>query len=64
VPLSSFDPHAIPDPKGSQVCFRLQVRQALGNGFARRQAAGLPYDKHSAVGISLESGRATDQGGG
>jgi len=51
VPMSRFDPKAVPDPKGKEVVFacRSGMRSAKAAGVA--QAAGLPYDKHLAGGM-------------
>jgi rhodanese-related sulfurtransferase len=47
VPLSTFDPKAIPDPQGKQVVFACRsVTASLA-----AQGAGLAYDKHLAGGI-------------
>jgi rhodanese-related sulfurtransferase len=51
VPLSTFDPEAIPDPAGKQVVFACRS----GNRSARLSLAcqeqGIPYDAHLAGGI-------------
>ncbi len=51
LPLSEFDPAAIPDPKGRQVVFSCAsgIRSARASEIA--QAAGLPYRSHLAGGI-------------
>ena len=41
LPLSSFDPAAIPDPQGRQVRVRLPLGPALDHRFARCAGAGL-----------------------
>ena len=51
VPLSSFDPAAIPDPKGKQVVFACRSGKRSVTASQAAQAAGLPYDKHLAGGI-------------
>ena len=51
VPLSTFDPHAIPDPKGKQVVFACRSGKRSVTASLAAQAAGLPYDKHLADGI-------------
>jgi len=51
VPLSTFDPKAIPDPHGKEVVFACAASEAVTDRFPERQAAGLPYDKHLAGGI-------------
>ncbi len=51
VPLSSFDPAGIPDPKGRQVVFACRSGKRSVTASLAAQAAGLPYDKHLAGGI-------------
>lgn len=51
VPLSTFDPHAIPDPQGKQVVFACRSGKRSVTASLAAQAAGLPYDKHLAGGI-------------
>jgi rhodanese-related sulfurtransferase len=51
VPLSSFDPKAIPDPKGKQVVFACRSGKRSVTASLAAQAAGLAYDKHLAGGI-------------
>ena len=51
VPLQSFDPAAIPDPKGMQVVFACRSGKRSVTASLAAQAAGLPYDKHLAGGI-------------
>jgi rhodanese-related sulfurtransferase len=51
VPLSTFDPAAIPDPKGKQVVFACRSGKRSVTASLAAQAAGLPYDKHLAGGI-------------
>jgi rhodanese-related sulfurtransferase len=51
VPLQSFDPAAIPDPKGKQVVFASRSGKRSVTASLAAQAAGLPYDKHLAGGI-------------
>ena len=51
VPLSSFDPNAIPDPQGKQVVFACRSGKRSVTASLVAQAAGLPYDKHLAGGI-------------
>ena len=51
VPLSSFDPASIPDPKGRQVVFACRSGKRSVTASLAAQAAGLPYDKHLAGGI-------------
>ncbi len=51
VPLQSFDPKAIPDPRGKQVVFACRSGKRSVTASLAAQAAGLPYDKHLAGGI-------------
>src|SRR5918994_6041203 len=51
VPLSAFDPAAIPDPQGKQVVFACRSGRRSVTASLAAQAAGLPYDKHLAGGI-------------
>ena len=51
VPLSTFDPKAIPDPKGKQVVFACRSGKRSVTASLAAQAAGLAYDKHLAGGI-------------
>jgi rhodanese-related sulfurtransferase len=51
VPLSSFDPHAIPDPQGKQVVFACRSGKRSVTASLAAQAVGLPHDKHLAGGI-------------
>ena len=51
VPLSTFDPAGIPDPKGKQVVFACRSGKRSVTASLAAQAAGLPYDKHLAGGI-------------
>jgi rhodanese-related sulfurtransferase len=51
VPLSCFDPHAIPDPGGRQVVFACRSGRRSVTASQACQAAGLPYDCHLAGGI-------------
>ena len=51
VPLSSFDPAAIPDPQGREVVFACRSGRRSVTASLAAQAAGLPYDKHLAGGI-------------
>src|SRR5258708_25575451 len=51
VPLSTFDPTAIPDPRGKQVVFACRSGKRSVTASLAAQAAGLPYDKHLAGGI-------------
>src|SRR3974390_396303 len=51
VPLSGFDPAAIPDPQGKQVVFACRSGKRSVTASLAAQAAGLPYDKNLAGGI-------------
>ena len=51
VPLSNFDPQAIPDPKGKQVVFACRSGKRSVTASLAAQAAGFPYDKHLAGGM-------------
>ena len=51
VPLSSFDPQAIPDPEGKQVVFACRSGKRSVTASLAAQAAGLAYDKHLAGGM-------------
>jgi rhodanese-related sulfurtransferase len=51
LPLSSFDPKEIPDPKGKQVVFACRSGRRSVTASLAAQAEGLPYDKHLAGGI-------------
>ena len=62
VPLSAFDPAAIPDPQGKQVVFRLPFRPALDYRLGRRPRRRVSVQiasrrRHHR----LESGRPADQ---
>jgi rhodanese-related sulfurtransferase len=51
VPLSSFDPAAIPDPQGKQVVFACRSGKRSVTASQVAQAAGFAYDSHLAGGI-------------
>jgi len=51
VPLSSFDPASIPDPKGMQVVFACRSGKRSVTASLAAQAAGLAHDKHLAGGM-------------
>src|SRR5450432_4591865 len=51
VPLSSFDPEDIPDPRGKQVVFACRSGKRSVTASLAAQAAGFAYDKHLAGGI-------------
>src|ERR1700758_1040802 len=65
VPLSTFDPKAIPDPKGKQVVFACRSGKRSVTASLAAQAAGLPHDKHLAGGIIgwKAAGQPTKAGG-
>ena len=65
VPLSSFDPHAIPDPKGKDVVFACRSGKRSVTASLAAQAAGLPHDKHLAGGMLgwKAAGLPTQSGG-
>ena len=62
VPLSTFDPQDIPDPKGKQVIFACRSGKRSVTASLAAQAGGLAYDKHMAGGMlawkAAEIGRA------
>ena len=51
VPLSSFNPKAIPDPAGREVVFACRSGRRSVTASQAAQAAGLPYDSHLAGGL-------------
>jgi rhodanese-related sulfurtransferase len=51
VPLSSFDPHSVPDPRGKQVVFACRSGKRSVTASLAAQAGGLAYDKHLAGGM-------------
>lgn len=51
VPLQSFDPSAIPDPKGKQVVFACRSGKRSVTASLAAQQAGYPYDSHLAGGL-------------
>ena len=65
VPLSSFDPHAIPDPKGKQVVFACRSGKRSVTASLAAQQDGLAYDKHLAGGMLAwkAAGLPTGSGG-
>lgn len=64
VPLSTFDPKAIPDPQTKQVVFACRSGKRSVTASLAAQASGLAYDKHLAGGILAwkESGLPTKSG--
>jgi rhodanese-related sulfurtransferase len=51
VPMSAFNPHAIPDPGARQVVFACRSGNRSVTASLMAQSAGLPYDAHLAGGI-------------
>jgi len=51
VPLSSFDPAAIPDPQGRKVVFACRSGRRSITASLAAQEQGYPYDAHLAGGI-------------
>jgi rhodanese-related sulfurtransferase len=51
VPLSSFNPAAIPDPQGRQVVFACRSGRRSVTASLAAQEQGFPYDAHLAGGI-------------
>ena len=51
VPLSTFDPQAIPDPAGKEVVFACRSGKRSVTASMAAQSAGLSYDKHLAGGM-------------
>jgi rhodanese-related sulfurtransferase len=51
VPLSTFDPKAVPDPKGKHVVFACRSGKRSVTASLAAQAGGLAYDKHLAGGM-------------
>jgi rhodanese-related sulfurtransferase len=51
VPLSVFDPAAIPDPAGKQVVFACRSGRRSVTASLAAQDKGYPYDAHLAGGI-------------
>jgi rhodanese-related sulfurtransferase len=51
VPLSAFDPAAIPDPHGKQVVFACRSGRRSITASVAAQDAGYPYDAHMAGGM-------------
>ena len=62
VPLSTFDPKAIPDPNGKQVVFACRSGNRSVSASLIAQNAGLPYSHHLAGGIKgwKEAGLPTE----
>ena len=51
LPLSQFDPAAIPDPQGKMVVFLCAAGVRSIHASEAAQAAWLPYDSHMAGGL-------------
>jgi len=51
VPLSTFDPNAIPDPQGKQVVFACRSGRRSVTASLAAQDQGYPYKSHLAGGI-------------
>jgi rhodanese-related sulfurtransferase len=51
VPLSAFDPAAIPDPEGKKVVFACRSGRRSITASVTAQDAGFPYKSHLAGGI-------------
>jgi rhodanese-related sulfurtransferase len=51
LPMSQFDPAAIPDPQGRRVVFACRSGNRSSTASLIAQAAGLPYDAHLAGGM-------------
>jgi rhodanese-related sulfurtransferase len=51
LPMSQFDPAAIPDPQGRRVVFACRSGNRSVTASLMAQAAGLPHDSHLAGGI-------------
>jgi rhodanese-related sulfurtransferase len=51
LPMSEFDPAAIPDPQDRQVVFACRSGNRSVTASLMAQAAGLPYDAHLAGGM-------------
>jgi rhodanese-related sulfurtransferase len=52
LPMSEFDPAAIPDPAGRKVVFACRSGNRSVTASLMAQAAGLPYDAHLAGGMN------------
>jgi rhodanese-related sulfurtransferase len=52
LPMSEFDPAAIPDPQGRKVVFACRSGNRSVTASLIAQAAGLPYDSHLAGGMN------------
>lgn len=50
-PLSTFDPHSLPDPQGRAIVFQCGSGIRSAKAVAACQRAGLPHDSHLKGGI-------------
>ena len=62
MPMSEFDPAALPDPSGKEVVFACRSGNRSVTASLIAQNAGLPYKKHLAGGIEgwKEAGLPTE----
>jgi rhodanese-related sulfurtransferase len=62
LPMSEFDPSAIPDPQGRRVVFACRSGNRSVTASLMAQAAGLAYDAHLAGGLKAwkSAGLPTD----
>ena len=62
MPMSEFDPSALPDPGGKQVVFACRSGNRSVTASLVAQTAGLPYNAHLAGGIKgwKEAGLPTE----
>jgi rhodanese-related sulfurtransferase len=62
LPLSTFDPHAIPDPEGRTIVFSCRSGNRSVKACEMAQAAGLAINAHLAGGIKAwkEAGLPTE----
>ncbi len=51
MPLSKFDPGALPDPQGKRLVFSCRSGQRSQQAAAAAQRSGLPYEEHMKGGI-------------
>ena len=64
MPLSAFDPAALPDPEGRRLVFSCRSGQRSQRAAAIAQSVGLPYEEHMRGGIigGRQAGFVVDQG--
>ena len=62
MPMSAFDPSALPDPGGKRVVFACRSGNRSVTASLAAQTAGLPYNAHLAGGIKAwkEAGLPTE----